>query len=111
MQTVLGVEKEELFRKKSFYGTDDTLEFGDVETTAAEDPMELDVDTSEMNTVDLCERIEFLESLLMAEKSMNESYAYSQQVIIDHLAEFNEGLLQFFRVKFKLLDKRGKTLE
>merc|ERR1711920_37511 len=45
------------------------------------------------------QRCEVLESMLEAERTMNASYLYSQQVIIDHLAETNEGLLQFFRVK------------
>jgi len=64
--------------------------------------------TDDMNRDQLVERTEVLESMLEAEKALNESYLYSQQVIIDHLAETNEGLLQFFRVKFKLLDRRKK---
>jgi len=64
--------------------------------------------TDDMDRPMLVERCEVLESMLEAEKALNESYLYSQQVIIDHLAETNEGLLQFFRVKFKLLDTSKK---
>lgn len=64
--------------------------------------------TDNLDRDQLVERCEVLESMLEAEKALNESYLYSQQVIIDHLAETNEGLLQFFRVKFKLLDKGKK---
>jgi hypothetical protein len=55
----------------------------------------------------LTERCEVLESMLEAEKALNQSYLYSQQVIIDHLAETNEGILQYFRYK-NLLDTGGK---
>lgn len=61
------------------------------------------MDTDNMDRDMLVERTEVLESMLEAEKALNESYLYSQQVIIDHLAETNEGLLQFFRVKVKVL--------
>merc|ERR1719233_2267586 len=52
----------------------------------------------------LADKCEVLESMLEAERTMNASYLYSQQVIIDHLAETNEGLLHFFRVKKNLLE-------
>jgi len=72
-----------------------------------QDHMPTDNMTREM----LVERVEVLESMLEAEKALNESYLYSQQVIIDHLAETNEGLLAFFRVKFKLLQKKKTKRE
>merc|ERR1719357_297718 len=64
--------------------------------------------TDNLTRDQLVERCEVLESMLEAEKSLNESYLYSQQVIIDHLADTNEGLLQFFRVKCNLLTKGKK---
>merc|ERR1719357_1114310 len=64
--------------------------------------------TDNLTRDQLVERCEVLESMLEAEKALNESYLYSQQVIIDHLADTNEGLLQFFRVKCNLLTKGKK---
>merc|ERR1712203_1003529 len=51
--------------------------------------------TTNFSREQLVERCEVLESMLDAEKALNESYLYSQQVIIDHLAETNEGYCSF----------------
>jgi len=65
-----------------------------------EDP-QLDLET--LTRPQLVEHCDVLRSMLEAEKTLNESYIFSQQVIIDHLAETNEGLLAYFRVKFQVL--------
>jgi len=65
-----------------------------------EDP-HLDLNT--LNRDQLVEHCDVLRSMLDAEKMLNESYKFSQQVIIDHLSECNEGLLAYFRVKFQVL--------
>jgi len=124
--SVLGIEKEEYIRKSTIFSQtinfresvnkhlamvanqniddnftyDDNQNMGEQQIDYEQDHME----TDGWDRDQLAERCEVLESMLEAEKAMNESYLYSQQVIIDHLAETNEGLLQFFRVKFKLLD-------
>jgi len=124
---VLGIEKEEFIRKSTFFTqtADERVlfmsqnlntkpeEIATVGPKLEDADMPIDYEQDHMATENftrdqLVERCEVLESMLQAEKALNESYLYSQQVIIDHLAETNEGLLQFFRVKFKLLDKSKK---
>ena len=53
---------------------------------------------------DLVDKIEVLESLLTEERMLNQGLQHSQQVVIDHLMETNEGLLKFFQMK-KILPK------
>merc|ERR1712244_59918 len=65
---------------------------------------QLDLDT--LNQEELVEHCDVLRSQLSQQKTLNESYIYSQQVIIDHLAETNEGLLAYFRVKFQVLGNK-----
>merc|ERR1711920_1056744 len=125
---VLGIEKEEYIRKSTYftqsaeeraqmtgpnlYGSKpDVVEISMPNEVDQNKPIDYEQDhmaTDNFTRDQLVERCEVLESMLDAEKALNESYLYSQQVIIDHLAETNEGLLQFFRVKFKLLDKGKK---
>jgi len=92
----------------SFDGNRDTELVINVNMNTGIDYEQDHMPTDNMDRDQLVERAEVLESMLEAEKALNESYLYSQQVIIDHLAETNEGLLQFFRVKFKLLDSGKK---
>jgi len=83
-------------------------------TIKLDQAINLEQDNMATNTMDratLIERCEVLESMLEAEKALNASMLYSQQVIIDHLAETNEGLLQFFRVKLGLLDNPEGTVK
>jgi len=125
---VLGIEKDEFMRKSFFiqsadgrqtytgpnlYNTSkpDVVQISMPSEDDQDKPIDYEQDhmaTENLDRDQLVERCEVLESMLDAEKALNESYLYSQQVIIDHLAETNEGLLQFFRVKFKLLDKGKK---
>jgi len=124
---VLGIEKEEFIRKSTIftsthmkdslklpaYASEAQMNFGyaDGQRKSPVETIDFErdqMDTDALTTDQLRERCEVLESMLEAEKSLNESYLYSQQVIIDHLADTNEGLLQFFRVKFKLLDTTKK---
>jgi len=133
---VLGIEKEEYIRKSTYFSHNSTT-FNDTipdrlvtinnqpgisETfTYADDvpkpknqenkPIDFEQDhiaTINLNPNQLAERCEVLESMLEAEKALNGAYLYSQQVIIDHLAETNEGLLNFFRVKYKVFLGDGK---
>merc|ERR1712173_301185 len=80
-------------------GLDITVDF--------EDPQ---LDLEQLSREQLVEHCDVLRSMLEAEKTLNESYIFSQQVIIDHLAETNEGLLAYFRVKFQVLGDSGKRL-
>jgi len=131
---VLGIEKEEYIRKSTIFTQSSVEQFrqnrneqilnisknletaeaftkAGVEQEDSAKPIDYEQDHMAMDNLNrdqLVERCEVLESMLDAEKALNESYLYSQQVIIDHLAETNEGLLTFFRVKFKLLDKGKK---
>jgi len=129
---VLGIEKEEFIRKSTMFiqssaivrevmderilsltqnSTAQAYTAAGPKQEDTEKPLDYEQDhmaTDNFTRDQLVERCEVLESMLEAEKALNESYLYSQQVIIDHLAETNEGLLQFFRVKFKLLDKGKK---
>jgi len=130
---VLGIEKEEFIRKSTIFTQTSIEKFRQTrneqilnmseDNQKAEVFTKLGVNQDSGTSIDyeqdhmatdnltrdqLVERCEVLESMLDAEKALNESYLYSQQVIIDHLAETNEGLLTFFRVKFKLLDKGKK---
>jgi len=130
--SVLGKEREELIRKSTtMFQSQNYSEamnerilnlnqknMAEAFTAAATKPEDdsdkpIDYEQDHMATDDftrdqLVDRCEVLESMLQAEKSLNESYLYSQQVIIDHLAETNEGLLQFFRVKMKVFEKGKK---
>jgi len=132
---VLGIEKEEYIRKSTAFFSSTSLNLNIKEPSherfisfnntlsiaenftyqVGHEPVEQPINyeqahmrTDNLSRDQLVERCEVLESMLEAEKSLNESYLYSQQVIIDHLAETNEGLLQFFRVKFKLLETKKK---
>merc|ERR1719474_1900740 len=132
---VLGIEKEEYIRKSTAFFSSTSLNLNIKEPSheriisfnnnlsiaenftyqVGHEPVEQPINyeqahmrTDNLSRDQLVERCEVLESMLEAEKSLNEPYLYSQQVIIDHLAETNEGLLQFFRVKFKLLDPKKK---
>jgi len=129
---VLGIEKEEYIRKSMNFtqtninlkeafpernitfnnqsGINEKFSYaGDLQKS---DNIAIDFEQDHMPTTtlkysQLAERCEVLESMLEAEKALNQSYLYSQQVIIDHLAETNEGILQYFRYK-NLLDTGGK---
>merc|ERR1719204_1749983 len=89
----------------SVHDHDDDYKMEDDIVINFEDPH---LDNTQLSHEQLMERCDVLESMLEAEKAVNESYKYSQQVIIDHLAETNEGLLQYFRVKFQVLGDGGK---
>merc|ERR1712176_770548 len=56
-------------------------------------------DTAGMKKDDLVDYCDELESKLIEEKTLRYGLQKSQQVIIDHLMETNEALLQWFKVK------------
>merc|ERR1711902_409630 len=56
-------------------------------------------DTAGMEKNDLVDYCDELESKLIEEKTLRYGLQKSQQVIIDHLMETNEALLQWFKVK------------
>merc|ERR1711879_906823 len=68
----------------------------------------LDGDLAQCSREELIDQIEVMESKLQYEKILREESAHAQQVIVDHLSETNEGLLQFFRVKFHVLNDNKK---
>jgi len=78
---------------------DEEAKLEDLEINFEDPQLQLD-NLSRTQLIDHCD---VLRSMLEAEKTLNESYLFSQQVIIDHLAETNEGLLAYFRVKFQVL--------
>merc|ERR550517_2242734 len=70
---------------------------------------------AELSKEQLLEKLEALKTIVQEKDVICDQYKQAQVVMMDHLAETNEGLFQFFKVRYKIpgakKDRKGGVYE